>query len=79
MNQQYNNIIIANYSIHSLALIIWAQKNLKDNFCVISVDTKFSSDDWNAYLTKVFHWLDEQSVDYLHLEAENSFLFDVFA
>ena len=54
MNESPKNIIIANYSVHSLALICWAKKNLKNNFCVLSVDTGFASTDWDEYLSKVF-------------------------
>ena len=60
------NIIIANYSVHSLALICWAKKNLKDDFCVLSVDTGFSSYDWAEYLTRVFAWLDTEVIEYCH-------------
>ena len=68
------NIIIANYSIHSLALINWAKKNLNDNFCVLSVDTGFAADNWHKYLAKVFKWLEENKIAYSHIKAENSFV-----
>ena len=67
------NIIIANYSIHSLALIIWAKENLQGDFCVISVDTKFASSDWYTYLKDVFSWLNSENIKFYHLDSENSF------
>lgn len=69
-----DNIIIANYSVHSLGLICWAKQNLeKDNFCVLSVNTGFASTNWNEYLEKVFNWLDDQDITYFHLKSENTF------
>lgn len=73
MRESPNNIIIANYSVHSLALICWAKQNLKNDFCVLSVDTGFAAHDWNEYLAKVFAWLDAEAIKYHHLEADNSF------
>jgi hypothetical protein len=73
MSESQKNIIIANYSVHSLALICWAKQNLKNNFCVLSVDTGFASYDWNSYLDKVFKWLDESKVEFHHLKSENTF------
>jgi len=73
MNKHPTNIIIANYSVHSLALICWAKQNLQDDFCVLSVDTGFASYDWNEYLSKVFVWLEAEGVEYHHLKADNSF------
>ncbi|API87391.1 hypothetical protein [Francisella uliginis] len=71
--QKLDNIVIANYSIHSLGLICWAKQNLADNFCVLSVDTGFASDNWNKYLNKVFSWLKEENIKYFHLKSENTF------
>ncbi|GAB4222453.1 MAG: hypothetical protein Kow0076_3720 [Francisella sp.] len=71
--QKLDNIIIANYSIHSLALICWARKNLSQNFCVLSVDTGFASSNWNSYLAEVFSWLKSQDITYFHLKSENTF------
>ncbi|MED7788220.1 hypothetical protein [Francisella sp. 19X1-34] len=71
--QKFDNIIIANYSIHSLGLICWAKQNLKDNFCVLSVDTGFAADGWNDYLDEVFNWLNQENIQYFHLTSENSF------
>lgn len=73
MAQKYRNIIIANYSIHSLALISWAKQNLSKDFCVLSVDTGFASSDWQGYLDEVFKWLKVSNVNYYHLKSENSF------
>ncbi|AJC48716.1 hypothetical protein IB642_04460 [Allofrancisella guangzhouensis] len=67
------NIVIANYSIHSLALIIWAKQNLLNDFCILSVDTGFASNNWNKYLERVFSWLEKQDINYFHLKAEHSF------
>lgn len=71
--QKLDNIIIANYSIHSLALICWAKKNLSDNFCVLSVDTGFAAASWNSYLAAVFEWLTRENINYFHLNSENTF------
>ena len=73
MNKSPSNIIIANYSVHSLALICWAKQNLQNDFCVLSVDTGFASYDWNEYLNKVFVWLEADGIEYHHLKADNSF------
>ena len=73
MNKKLANIIITNYSVHSLALICWAKQNLKDDFCVLSVDTGFASHDWTKYLTKVFAWLDADEIEYYHLKSDNTF------
>ncbi|QIV94062.1 hypothetical protein [Allofrancisella frigidaquae] len=73
MGQAKKNIIIANYSIHSLALICWAKQHLSSNFFVLSVDTGFASHDWNSYLKNVFSWLEQQKINYFHLKAEHSF------
>ena len=53
MNKSPSNIIIANYSVHSLALICWAKQNLQNDFCVLSVDTGFASYDWSEYLSAI--------------------------
>ncbi|MED7820039.1 MULTISPECIES: hypothetical protein [unclassified Francisella] len=71
--QKLDNIIIANYSIHSLGLICWAKQNLRNNFCILSVDTGFASNDWNDYLKNVFNWLDQEGIKYFHLKSENTF------
>ena len=71
--QKLDNIIIANYSIHSLALICWAKQNLSDNFCVLSVDTGFAAASWNSYLAAVFDWLTRENINYFHLNSENTF------
>ncbi|QIW10742.1 hypothetical protein [Francisella sp. LA112445] len=71
--QKLDNIIIANYSIHSLGLICWAKQNLGNNFCVLSVDTGFAADNWNDYLNEVFSWLDQEDIRYFHLQSENTF------
>lgn len=71
--QKLDNIIIANYSIHSLALICWAKQNLSDNFCVLSVDTGFAAASWNSYLATVFDWLTRENINYFHLNSENTF------
>lgn len=73
MMQKLDNIIIANYSIHSLALICWAKKNLHNNFCVLSVDTGFAAENWNSYLGNVFAWLKSEAIEFYHLKAENAF------
>ncbi|AXA33577.1 hypothetical protein [Francisella adeliensis] len=73
MNNSSKNFIIANYSIHSLALICWAKENLNNDFYVLSVDTGFASSDWSDYLEKVFNWLDKSNIKYSHLKSENSF------
>ena len=73
MSKSLANIIIANYSVHSLALICWAKQNLKNDFCVLSVDTGFASEDWQDYLTKVIAWLDNASIEYHHLKSDNTF------
>lgn len=68
------NIIIANYSIHSLALICWAIDNFEpEEFCILSVDTGFASSNWDKYLQKVFLWLNNKNVNYYHLKSENTF------
>lgn len=67
------NIIIANYSIHSIALIIWAKNNIKKELYVLSVDTGFAANNWNKYLKKVFVWLNSKNITYYHLKAKYSF------
>lgn len=67
------NIIIANFSINSIALIEWARNNLKEDFCVLSVNTGFQANNWDEYLQEVFNWLEEQQIKYFHLTAENDF------
>jgi 3'-phosphoadenosine 5'-phosphosulfate sulfotransferase (PAPS reductase)/FAD synthetase len=67
------NIVIANYSIHSIALIKWAKENLDNDFCVLSVDTGFQADNWDDYLQNAFAWLDSENIKYHHLKAENNF------
>lgn len=71
--QKLDNIIIANYSIHSLGLICWAKQNLGNNFCILSVDTGFAAANWHNYLTKVFNWLKQENIQYFHLKSENTF------
>ncbi|MBK2357558.1 hypothetical protein [Francisella hispaniensis] len=71
--QKLDNIIIANYSIHSLALISWAKQNLSDNFYILSVDTGFAAANWNSYLGAVFDWLTKENISYFHLKSENTF------
>ena len=72
--QKLDNIIIANYSIHSLGLICWAKQNLKlDEFCVLSVDTGFAASNWSNYLKDVFDWLNNENINHFHLKSENTF------
>lgn len=72
--QKLDNIIIANYSIHSLGLICWAKQNLNpDEFCILSVDTGFADSNWNKYLNDVFNWLNHENINYFHLKSENTF------
>lgn len=71
--QKLDNIVIANYSIHSLSLICWAKQNLEDNFYVLSVDTGFAANSWDNYLKDVFNWLNEENIKYFHLKSENTF------
>ena len=67
------NIIIANFSSDSIALIQWAIDTKLKNFCVLSVDTGFSGFDWNKHLSNVFDWLNLNNIEHYHLKAENSF------
>ncbi|AIT09943.1 hypothetical protein LO80_08155 [Candidatus Francisella endociliophora] len=72
--QKLDNIIIANYSIHSLGLICWAKQNLEPNsFCILSVDTGFAAASWGSYLENVFNWLKAENISYFHLKSENTF------
>ena len=64
------NIIIANYGNESLALIQWAWQQAMPNLLVLSVDTGWEAQDWQAHRLQVFRWMEERNIIYQHLNAQ---------
>ena len=65
-------VIIANFGNESVALIQWAIEQKLDNLLVVSVDTNWQSEAWQARVSQAHDWLSKNSIAFKRIKAVHS-------
>lgn len=67
------HILIGNFSDYTLALLAFAQQKQLKNLYVISIDTGWGADAWQARVDLIERWVKAQHFEWVRLKPENDF------